>query len=319
MPIATATLYADTVWVQLNQDASRYFNIMRLFLVMLPARSAIGQLSHAVPDVGRPGAPWRSARAARLCRWGSLVAAAGPVAWHAGPPGQIGFIDGNPVDPIGIDLPDIVAAIPPGDRRRRLLDGDPRRLCAARADPGSPDLRDRVPLGADAFGNPLGAAVGRTGRRALRGYGGARLPGRRAALVWICPPAASTSCASSDGHEARRALHGAVRHPTRQMGRFDRLRLAPEGRSPASGGVASATAGPGRLGPTGRPPPTVISRPARPFWRTVDRQGIRSVSCRFEDEVRLAFAGHRSRDLKMYAAGVRRTARRLTHRMDAPA
>ncbi len=122
--IATAALYADTVWVQLNQDAPKYFNVMQLFLVVLAASSATGLPSRAALSFGRPGTSWRSARAARLCRWGLLVAAAGSVAWHAGRPGQIGFVDGNPIDPFGIDrdLPGIVAAIPPG--RPTIVAGD---------------------------------------------------------------------------------------------------------------------------------------------------------------------------------------------------
>ncbi len=117
--VFTAVVYADTDWVQLNLNGSRYFNVIQLFAVVLPAcwswnmlcsaarlgPSLFGTVRPATVRAWMPG--WRFALPAA-----ALVA----VALDAGPPGKLTFVTEARPDPLAVnaDVSAILSHVPPG-------------------------------------------------------------------------------------------------------------------------------------------------------------------------------------------------------------
>ncbi len=103
--VATAWAYANLSWVQDNGNATRYYNDMKLFAVVVPAGWAVMSLRAAAVRPGLAAVAWRI---------GLPMAALLAVAWHAGLPGRLSFVNGDRTDPLAINdaLPAILAAVP---------------------------------------------------------------------------------------------------------------------------------------------------------------------------------------------------------------
>jgi hypothetical protein len=108
--VVCTTVYANTAWVRMNNNATRYYTVTELFALVLPASWAVTLLlAGGVPTI------FASARLKLAVRATLPIVALVFVGLAAGRPGPLIFV-GPPIDdPLAInqDLPRILAEMPP--------------------------------------------------------------------------------------------------------------------------------------------------------------------------------------------------------------